>query len=77
MGYLWSRFQNHPSAKHDSLNDILNKIAPEIDGTLIMAKLYMEWGIWARNSGDSRLVEKNTGLLSKNIIYKGGSYSYG
>ncbi len=66
LGYLWSRFQRHPSAKDDSLNDILNRIAPEIDGTLVMAKLYTEWGIWARNAGHDRLAEEKFRIVVDN-----------
>ena len=52
LGYLWSRFQQNLSGgKKAFLNDILNTFAPEIDGTLIMQKLYTEWGIWEHESG--------------------------
>lgn len=70
LGYLWSRFQGSPSANQDLLNDILNKIAPEIDGTHIMATLYTEWGIWARNSGDNTLAEEKYRLVVENYIGK-------
>ena len=58
LGYLWSRFQQNTFRNNVSLNSILNKIAPEIDGSLDLAKLYTEWGIWARDLGDNTLAEE-------------------
>lgn len=45
LGYLWSRFQQSTYENNVSLNDILNQIAPEMDGSWTVAKLYTEWGI--------------------------------
>ncbi|MCI9136091.1 MAG: tetratricopeptide repeat protein [Lachnospiraceae bacterium] len=58
LGYLWSRFQQSSSESYTSLNSILTEIAPEIDDTLITAKLYTEWGIWARISGNAAHAEE-------------------
>ena len=58
LGYLWSRFQQNASGNIVSLNSILNKIAPEIDCSLIVAKFYTEWGILARDLGDNTLAEE-------------------
>lgn len=66
LGYLWSRFQQNISGNSFSLNDILNEIAPEIDDSLIMAKLYTEWGIWARSYGDNVLAEEKYRLVIEN-----------
>ncbi len=66
LGFLWCRFQNVLSAKHGSFNDILNKIAPQADGKLLMAKLYTEWGIWARESGDYKLAEEKYRIVVDN-----------
>lgn len=58
LGYLWSRFQQSSPESYTSLNSILTEIAPEIDDTLITAKLYTEWGIWARISGNAAHAEE-------------------
>ncbi len=66
LGYLWARYQDSSSAGRGSLNDILNKIAPQIDGSPLMARLYTEWGIWARNSGDNALAEEKYRIVVEN-----------
>lgn len=66
LGYLWSRFQQNTSGNSLPLNDILNEITPEIDDSLIMAKLYTKWGIWARSSGDNALAEEKYRLVIEN-----------
>lgn len=58
LGYLWSRFSQEQSVNYDLINDILNKIAPEINDAPMMNILYTEWGIWARISGDHKLAEE-------------------
>lgn len=58
LGYLWSRFQQSSPESYTSLNSILTEIAPEIDDTLITAKLYTEWGIWTRISGNAAHAEE-------------------
>ncbi len=58
LGYLWSDAPEDTSGAHVSVNDVLNEIAPCIDGTKVMAVLYTEWGIWARNAGDNVLAEE-------------------
>ncbi len=56
LGYLWSGLQ---SGQHgDFENDILQKIAPEIDDAPVIGVLYTEWGIFARKSGDYALAEE-------------------
>lgn len=58
LGYLWSDSPEDTSGVHVSVKDVLNEIAPCIDGTKVMAVLYTEWGIWARNAGDNILAEE-------------------
>lgn len=58
LGYLWSRFQNGTPESNTLINNILNEIAPEIDGTSLMAKLYTEWSIFVRISGNEALAEE-------------------
>ncbi len=58
LGYLWSGLQSGQHGDYDSLNDILQKIAPEIDDAPVIGVLYTEWGIFARKSGDYALAEE-------------------
>ncbi len=58
LGYLWSVSPEDTSEPHRKAKAVLNRIAPGIDGSRLMAVLYTEWGIWARNSGDKVLAEE-------------------
>lgn len=58
LGYLWARFENNTPKYNTHLNNILDEIAPQIDDSLIMAKLYTEWGIWAKDMGNIKLAEE-------------------
>lgn len=58
LGYMWARFQQSTSGDYVSIYNILNEIAPRMDDTRIMAKLYTEWGIMARNVGDDTFAEE-------------------
>ncbi len=58
LGYLWSVSPEDTSEPHRKVKSVLNRIAPGIDGSKLMAVLYTEWGIWARNSGDKVLAEE-------------------
>lgn len=66
LGYLWSRFQQSTYENNVSVNDILNQIAPEIDGSRIVAKLYTEWGIWKRDLGNNPLAEEKYRIVIDN-----------
>ncbi len=56
LGFLWAKAPGK-SQKDVFLNDHLEQLAPAIDQTRPLLKLYTEWGIWAGSAKKSALAE--------------------
>ena len=56
MGILWTGSQH--LIAFATLESMVQKIAPEIDDSLLCLKLYTEWGIWYAKNKHDKLAEK-------------------
>ena len=65
MGILWSGSQRHIA--FDTVESMVQDIAPEITDNLLLSKLYTEWGIWyAKQHRDALAEDKLLAVITYN-----------
>ena len=65
MGILWSGSQRHIA--FDTVESMVQDIAPKIDDNLLLSKLYTEWGIWyAKQHRDALAENKLLAVITYN-----------